>query len=54
MDVPERNTADPDRPTGAKAHEEREIKDDGRYIIFYSFGDAGHDRDDEDAGEGTP
>ena len=28
---------------------EREPKDDGRYIIFYSFGDEG----EEDKGEGS-
>lgn len=52
MDTPERNAAGPDRPPDAKAHKERETKDDGRYIIFYSFGDAEQDRGDQDAGEG--
>lgn len=58
LDAPERNAAGPERPPDAKAHKEREAKDDGRYIIFYSFGDAfgdaGHDEDDESVGEGAP
>ena len=30
----------PERPEGAPAYrKERETKEDGRYIIFYSFGD---------------
>ncbi len=32
---------------------ERETKDDGRYIIFYSFGDEGEEDKDEDSGEGS-
>ena len=30
---------------------ERETKDDGRYIIFYTFEDEGREDEGEDAGE---
>lgn len=38
LDSPERDPAGLDRPPEENARKEREAKDDGRYIIFYSFG----------------
>ena len=32
---------------------EREGKEDGRYIIFYSFEDEGEEDEGEDSGEGS-
>ena len=32
---------------------EREIKEDGRYIIFYTFEDEGEEDKGEDSGEGS-
>lgn len=51
LDTPERNPAGPDRPPDENFRKERETKDDGRYIIFYSFG---HGEDEGPAGEEAP
>ena len=32
---------------------ERETKEDGRYIIFYTFEDEGEEDEGEDSGEGS-
>ena len=40
----------PERAEGAPAYKkERETKEDGRYIIFYTFEDEGEESPDEEA-----
>jgi hypothetical protein len=38
---------------GTEVQKEREIKEDGRYIIFYTFEDEGEEDKSEDSGEGS-
>ncbi len=38
---------------GTEVKKERETKEDGRYIVFYTFEDEGEEDKGEDSGEGS-
>jgi hypothetical protein len=61
LDSSSENHTGQNEPSGSKppsrgrteVKKERESKEDGRYIIFYSFEDEGEEDKGEDSGEGS-